>query len=169
MDERIGTSQHLYGSAATPELEGCEPTAPDSLPIVYVPAASSQPPVILVVDDEPDVGQILQRLLHDLLPQHEILVATDPITALWCIRSRTVALVITDFHMPKISGIHLAAQIKVHTPDTPVLLMTAYPTPALARLVQQRDIHYYLPKPFRLAELERMIVAALAAYGAATR
>jgi CheY-like chemotaxis protein len=172
MDEYIGTSPQSYGVAAVPELSGCEPAALGSLPSLHTPATPPQPPVILVVDDEPNVGHILRRLLPDLLPdrspKYDILIATDPSAALRHIAQRTVALVITDFNLPKMSGIQLAARVKLRAPHTPVLLMTGYPTPILARLVQQRDIQYYLAKPFRLAELERVIVAALTTYDAPT-
>jgi CheY-like chemotaxis protein len=161
MDGRSDTSRHPSGPAASLALDDFDPLAFDALPIWHRSAARPQPPLILVVDDEPDVGRVIQRLLCERLPQHDIVVATDPADALQQSTGRTVALLITDMVMPDINGIQLAAKVRVRTPDTPVLLITAYPSPLLDRLVQLRGIQSYLPKPFALSDLERLAVAAL--------
>jgi CheY-like chemotaxis protein len=151
------TSPHSAGLAAMPQLDDFDALAFDALPIW----GAALQPIILIVDDEPDVGQIIRRLLCERLPHHEILVATDAGDALVRSAGRTVALLITDVVMPTINGIQLAARVKVRAPKTPVVLITAYPFPLLDRLVQVRGIRSYLPKPFVLPDLERLVVAAL--------
>jgi CheY-like chemotaxis protein len=141
-----------------PQLDDFDVLAFDALPIW---GAAMQLPIILIVDDEPDVGIIIQRLLRERLPHHEILVATDPADALQRSVGRTVALLITDVVMPDINGIQLAARVKVRAPKTPVVVITAYRFPLLDRLVRVRGIRSYLPKPFALPDLERLVVAAL--------
>jgi CheY-like chemotaxis protein len=152
------TSPHSAGLAAMPQLDNFDALAFDALPIW---GAAHQPPVILIVDDELDVGQIIWRLLRDQLPEHEIMVATNAGDALVRSAGRTVALLITDVVMPDINGIQLAAKVKVRAPKTPVVIITAYPFPLLDRLVRVRGIRSYLPKPFALPDLERLVVAAL--------
>jgi CheY-like chemotaxis protein len=90
-------------------------------------------------------------------------VATDAGDALERSVGRTVALLITDVYMPDINGVQLAAKVRVRAPKTPVVLITAYPFPLLDRLVRVRGIRSYLPKPFALPDLERLVVAALGA------
>jgi two-component system, response regulator, stage 0 sporulation protein F len=158
MDRWSDLSPHAPGRAAIPRLDDFDSQAFDALPIWGAPL---QLPVVLIVDDEPDVGIILRRLLRDQLPHHEILVATDPTDALRRSADRSVALLIADVNMPDINGIQLAAKVKVRAPETPVMLISAYPTPLLDRLVQQRGILSYLPKPFALPDLERLVAAAL--------
>jgi CheY-like chemotaxis protein len=153
-------SPHSAGLAAMPQLDDFDALAFDALPIW---GAALQLPIILIVDDEPDVGQIIRRLLCERLPHHEILVATDAGDALVRSAGRTVALLITDVYMPDINGVQLAAKVKVRAPKTPVVIITAYPFPLLDRLVRVRGIRSYLPKPFALPDLERLVVAALGA------
>ncbi|MFL5804262.1 MAG: response regulator [Roseiflexaceae bacterium] len=166
MDRHIGTSLDLHAPAAIPELDVFDPAAFDTLSIWHASAALPQPPAILVVDDEHHVGQIVRRLLHEMLPQHEIIAVSHPTAALDHLRERAVVLLITDFNMPDLNGVQLTATVKGHSPRTQVLLMTAYSTAILRRLARQQGVDYYLPKPFRLTELEDLVGAALTAYEA---
>jgi CheY-like chemotaxis protein len=158
MNGHRDTSPHSAGLAAMPTLDEFDSLAFDALPIW---GAVLELPVILIVDDEPDVCQIIRRLLCERLPQHDILVATDPRDALQRSAGRRIALLITDMVMPDINGLQLAAKVKVRAPETPVMLISAYATPLIERLVQLRGIQSYLPKPFALPDLERLVVAAL--------
>jgi DNA-binding NtrC family response regulator len=133
----------------------------DALPIWGAPV---QPPAILVVDDELHIGQLVQRLLQVMLPQHEIIVVTHPAAALEHLCGRPVALMITDFSMPDHNGIQLTMQIKGRSPHTQVLLMTAYSTALLRRLARHHGVDFYLPKPFQLTDLEELVGAALTTY-----
>jgi CheY-like chemotaxis protein len=138
----------------------------DALPIWGAPSAPAPPPAILVVDDELHVGQIVQRLLQETLPQHEIIAVTNPTAALEHLCGRAVALMITDFNMPDHNGIQLTTHVKGQSPHTQVLLMTAYSTAILRRLARHHGVDYYLPKPFQLADLENLVSAALTTYEA---
>lgn len=158
MDGRRAPSPHAAGLAAMSQLDDFDAQAFDALPIW---GTLVERPIILVVDDEPDMGAIIWRLLRDQLPHHEIMVATNAGDALQRCVGRSVALLIADVYMPDISGVQLAAKLKVLAPETPVLLITAYPTPILDRLVQQQGIQSYLRKPFPLLDLERLVVATL--------
>jgi YesN/AraC family two-component response regulator len=156
MNRHSERSLHFPGPAAIPELDGFDTTAFDTLPI-WASVASDPPPAILIVDDEPDVGQILYRIVQNLVPHYDILISTDPVEALERIRGRTVPLVITDVAMPVMNGVDLATQIKRSTPETHILLITAYPNQALARQALHRGIEYLLPKPFNFRDLERIV------------
>jgi CheY-like chemotaxis protein len=98
----------LHTALSLPNIPSTPLPAPDTLP---TRAAHEQAPAILVIDDEPSVGVIMRRLLQDQVPQYDIIVATHPSEALERIRGRTVVLKITDFNMPDMDGICLAAAI----------------------------------------------------------
>jgi CheY-like chemotaxis protein len=161
MHGRSNISSRTPGPAAMPERDAFDFAVLDPHTLWGVSTASALPPVILVVDDELHVGRILQRLLQDLAPHYDIIATTDPAEALDRIRGRLVPLMITDFSMPEINGIDLAAQVKGQAPQTQVLLITAYPTSTLAQQVRLQSIEYFLPKPFALADLERIVGTAL--------
>jgi CheY-like chemotaxis protein len=151
-------------STPIPEFDEFDLTAFDSLPIWGSIPSQEQTPAILVIDDEPNVGIIVRRLLQDRLPQYDVIVATHPAEAIERIRGRLVVLMIADFNMPDMNGICLAATIKARAPHIQVLLITAYTTELLEYVVRQRHIDYYLPKPFRLSDMERLVVRALGAH-----
>ena len=60
-------------------------------------------------------------------------------------------LVITDLQMPNLDGLELVAAARVHCPDVPVILMTAYGSEMLAVEALERGAATYVPKS-QLAE-----------------
>lgn len=77
--------------------------------------------------------------------------------ALAQIALRRVPLVITDYNMPGMNGLQLAAAVKETSPDTSVVMITAYATPELEKRAREQRVDYYLPKPFSLDRLEQII------------
>lgn len=161
MDGHSDTSPHPPDLAAIPELDGFDITAFDTLAIWGISTVSELPPVILIVDDELDVGRILHRLMQELAPHYDIIATTDPADAIERIHGRTISLMITDVSMPTMNGIDLAAHVKGHTPETQVLLITAYPSRTLERQALHQGIEYFLPKPFVFADLEHIVETVL--------
>ena len=88
-------------------------------------AGDSMGKVVLVVDD----CSIQRAWLKHVLEQEAFIVAeaTDGIHALEVLGYRTVHLVISDVHMPRMDGIELAWEIKRSTRhgDTPVIMISA--------------------------------------------
>jgi DNA-binding NtrC family response regulator len=166
MDRRIARPTSPLSIAAIPEMDTFDMTIFDALPIWGASTEAQLPPLILVVDDEPQVGRIIQRVLHEVRPQHEIIAVTHPRAAIEHLHGRRCALLITDFKMPDQNGMELTMAIKGHSPHTQVLLMTAYSTAILRRIAKHQGADFYLPKPFRLTDLEDLVNAALAAYDA---
>ena len=73
---------------------------------------------ILVVDDEPAVGDTVKMLLS--MDGHEVETANSSQEALGKFESGRFDLVFTDFAMPGMNGHQLAAAIKAGAPDQPV-------------------------------------------------
>jgi CheY-like chemotaxis protein len=127
------------------------------------PLWSIRPPAVVVVDDDPSLVGLLNRLLRATVVKYETVALTDASEALAQCASRPVPLMITDLNMPGLNGLQLIAQVRARSPRTRVLLMTAYPMPIFEQLARKGYIDYYLPKPFQLAALERLVSTALAA------
>ena len=70
---------------------------------------------------------------------------------------RPVPLVITDYNMPGMNGLQLTDAIKETSPDTRVVLITAYATPELEKRAREHRVDHYLPKPFPLDRLEQIV------------
>lgn len=114
-------------------------------------------PAIILVEDEPDILIILHRLMRDLTGGYDILTVNGGAEALAQLELRPVPLVITDYNMPGMNGLQLAAAVKETSPDTRVVMITAYATPELERRAREQRVDYYLPKPFPLDRLEQIV------------
>jgi len=107
---------------------------------------------ILIVDDDPVVLGMLREVLHE--DGFPVVSANNGVAALIHLQRSSVALVLTDFMMPGLSGLELADQLR-YTPETasiPVILMSAFPTLDVGTRVAA-----VISKPFALDELLRVV------------
>lgn len=117
--------------------------------------------VVLVVDDEPLKRITLQIELSQA--GYTVLDATDAESALKHLQARPVDVVVTDVRMPQMDGLQFLEQIKVHWPQTHVILMTAYGTVDAAVTAIKRGAQDYLTKPFATEVLIRKLDSLRAA------
>jgi response regulator RpfG family c-di-GMP phosphodiesterase len=103
-------------------------------------------PLVLIVDDEP---QILQSL-GDLLRREFRVIATDtPSLALDILDREPVALVLCDQRMPKMVGADLLSEAVHLRPDTVRVLMTGYADiEAVIQAVNKGRVYHYVLKPW---------------------
>jgi len=119
------------------------------------------PPAILVVEDEPDILNLLHLLIRLWTTEYDLLLAKDGAAALAHINRRSIPLVITDYNMPGMNGLQLASIIKAHSPATCIVLVTAYPTLALHDEAKMNKVDFYLTKPLQIDALEHIVRATL--------
>jgi CheY-like chemotaxis protein len=112
---------------------------------------------ILVVDDEPSVGNAVKLLLK--IDGHEVEATNSGKAALAMFKPGRFDLVFTDFTMPGMNGDQLAAAIKADAPDQPVVMITAH----AGTLPRSPDVDFVVGKPFRLAHLREAISKVLPA------
>ncbi len=118
---------------------------------------STQPPVILIVDDAPDILLLLDVLLHHLTPAYDIVTALDAQSALRHLAHRTVPLLITDYMMPNMNGLQLTAAVKAASPTTHVILISADDSAALEQRALSQQVDTFLPKADLLDRLEDVV------------
>jgi DNA-binding response OmpR family regulator len=106
---------------------------------------------ILVVDDEPDIREILVRFLS--APGHEVAAAAGGQEALVLAEVDSFSLALVDISMPGMSGLELLTKLKHLDPGISVLLMTAYPSPETKAAGLEQGVCGYLVKPFTKAEV----------------
>jgi len=123
-------------------------------------------PAIVLVEDEPAILSILHRLMRDLTTNYDIITANCGAEALAQIIRRPVPLVMTAYSLPEMNGLQLTEMIKSLVPDISVVLVAAYATPALARRAHTAGVDWYLPRPFPLAQLEKIVHEVLNEHGA---
>lgn len=122
-----------------------------------------KPPEVLLIDDEPIVGQRLKGGLEKMGCQVEI--SKDPREALERIDEKTFDVVITDIMMPEINGIQVLEAAKKANPDTRVIIITGYATSDLAREAMEKGAYDMIAKPFKPADLREMVAKAASEMG----
>lgn len=90
------------------------------------PAAGDQPRHVLVADDEPHIGRIIQLKLES--GPYQVSLVSDGRAALERIRGdEPIDVILLDIMMPYVSGLDVLAEIRSlpHRRDTPVIILTA--------------------------------------------
>jgi DNA-binding response OmpR family regulator len=118
----------------------------------------SRAPRVLVVEDDEDIAQALQRSLR--MEGYEVRSAADGRVALEQGRSFAPDLVILDLGLPEIDGLEVARSLRADD-DVPILILTA--RDALESRVEGLDAGAddYLVKPFERQELLARLRALL--------
>jgi two-component system response regulator AtoC len=117
---------------------------------------------ILVVDDESSVLFMLREVLEER--GHHVLCTSSAVQAAAMSDAgqlEDVELVLSDFAMPELDGLGLLAHLQRHNPELPLVLLTARGSERLAARAIHAGAFDYLPKPFELEELERIVSRAL--------
>jgi signal transduction histidine kinase len=139
-----------------------KPAAPtETLPAPEVSLAATAPVTILLVDDDVLISTSTVYLLEDL--GHEVIEANSGADALKILeRGGKVDLLITDYSMPRMTGMQLAHAARELRPDLPILMATGY-----ADAPQETSIDIpRLRKPFKQHQLVAEIAKALRGAGA---
>ena len=115
-------------------------------------------PRVLVVEDDEEIAQTLQRSLR--LDGYEVRIAGDGLDALDQAAAYNPDLVILDLGLPKLDGIEVARRLRA-ADDVPILMLTA--RDALEARVEGLDsgADDYLVKPFERQELLARLRALL--------
>ena len=115
-------------------------------------------PSILIVDDE----ALLRWSLRERLAQEgytilEAATASDAMTQ----AATGVDLILLDFKLPDGDGLTILKQVKEQTPDTLVILMTAFSTVENAVEAMKLGAYHYVNKPFNIEEVVLLVEKAL--------
>ncbi|MDD4964876.1 MAG: sigma-54 dependent transcriptional regulator [Gallionella sp.] len=116
-------------------------------------------PCVLVVDDEPDILELLEITL--LKMGLEVDKAHDVSTALAKLAIRRYDLCLTDMRMPDGDGLQVVQYIVDHNINTPVAVITAHGNMENAISVLKSGAFDYLAKPVSLSQLRALVKAAL--------
>lgn len=119
---------------------------------------------ILVVDDEPDIRQLIALILESA--GYRVYQASRGQEGLALLQQHDVNLVILDIMMPELDGWEVCRQIKSRpqTQQVPVLILTVRSQP-LDRVIGMEVAHAddYLTKPFERQDLLHTVERLLAA------
>jgi DNA-binding response OmpR family regulator len=124
-------------------------------------AAASPHPQVLVVEDEPNIRELVS--LHLRLEHAEPIEAADGHTALDLARQRRFDLVILDLMLPGLDGMTVCRAIRRESANTatPILMLTARREESDKVLGLDSGADDYLTKPFGVRELMARVRALL--------
>ena len=114
---------------------------------------------ILVVDDEQSMRDFLAIMLKK--EGYEVVAAENGKDALKAVQAEIFDLVITDAKMPYIDGLEVLRTVKEVSPETVVIMITAYASTETAVEAMKLGAYDYMTKPFKVDEIKLIIQKAL--------
>ncbi|MBI2191099.1 MAG: sigma-54-dependent Fis family transcriptional regulator [Planctomycetes bacterium] len=115
----------------------------------------TQPLHVLVVEDEPSMRAVCEGFVRSF--GHQVECVEHAENALSKLKDAPFDLVLADYKLPGMDGLHLLQHIKEEYPATEVIIMTAYADISSAVQAIRYDAFDYLPKPFELEEMQRAL------------
>ncbi len=114
---------------------------------------------ILVVDDERSMQEFLEIFLRS--EGYEVATAGDVASARAHVEGNDFDVVITDVQMPDGSGIDLLHSVHDTSPDTVVIVITAFASTETAIAAMKQGAYDYITKPFKVDEMRIVVEKAL--------
>jgi two-component system response regulator PilR (NtrC family) len=123
-------------------------------------------PAVLVVDDEPDICELLSITLQrmDLSPR----TANNVTTAQRMLKTEQFDLCLTDMQLPDGDGLELVKWIQQYSPSVPVAVITAHGNMETAVRALKLGAFDFVSKPLDLAGLRKLVASAIKLSGSAS-
>lgn len=154
------SAELLAGVVASPSLDGAVrpgvmlsqrlTPAPQGTPAPLTSEARTPQRPILIIDDHPDIRDLIAQALSD--EGYQVETYSDAEAALGRILSEAPGLVLLDLMMPRMSGWQMIGALRERRgpAHVPVVLLSA--SRELRQTAEQFGVEY-LPKPFNLNDL----------------
>jgi DNA-binding response OmpR family regulator len=147
------------------DLSAEEHSVVTSVPGEAEPIARPGAKTILVVDDEPDIRGMIERLLKG--KGYRVVSSDNGRAALALVKKHAPDLIILDAMLPEVHGFDIARRIKASKrySHIPIIMVSAVYRGwrFAADLRESCGVEHYIEKPFKIAEVLRAVEASLAA------
>ena len=110
---------------------------------------------ILIVDDEPSVGDALKLVLES--SGYEVVLVTKGLDGIDQARTLHFGFSVVDLYLTDISGFQVISDLRDLQPQIPILLITAHGTPQVFDEAKRLGAIGALAKPFHPSELLKVI------------
>jgi two-component system response regulator PilR (NtrC family) len=115
---------------------------------------------VLVVEDELLIRwSITETLAH---AGHTVIEAADGATAVMALKNDTerIDAVVLDYRLPDSNDLTLLSTVRRLSPESAVVLMTAFGTPDMVKGALDLGVYHVLHKPFEMHDLESLLQEA---------
>src|SRR5256885_17270892 len=116
---------------------------------------------ILIVDDEPEIRNVLCELLGD---DYDCAAAGSAEQALALLHERQFSLIVSDITMSSMSGLEMIPYVVKRAPETVVVMISGIQTIESAIEALRLGAFDYIMKPFDLRQVEAAVSRALEHY-----
>lgn len=114
---------------------------------------------ILIVDDDPDVCEYLQKFLSK--DGYDVTTVANPAQVLDELKNKPYQIIILDLKMPGMSGEELLRRIRAIDSDICIIIYTGYPTVDSAVDTMKQQVFDYIKKPFNIDDFRAVIRKAI--------
>lgn len=108
---------------------------------------------ILVVDDNQPFLNLLYKLFSRRQDSYAILTCNDGSKAIEHLKTKPIAMVVTDLQMPQVDGYALLGKLRKFFPDIPAIVATGYDKPKTREAVMRYGAAAYFTKPLVVEDL----------------
>lgn len=115
---------------------------------------------ILVVDDEPEVRQLVADFLE--AKGYQVSTAPGGAEALAAVAAEQPHLVLLDIMMPRMSGLEVLQRIRQVDQSVGIIMLTAVEDEVIAKEAMRKEAYDYITKPIDFGYLELAILTKLA-------
>ena len=114
---------------------------------------------VLIVEDE----AVVRESVRDWLTEdgYDVECVATGEEALERIKKEAFGVIVLDLRLPGIDGLQVYEHVKEVTPETKGVIITAYPSKETLEKAKRLGLLDYLPKPFKVEDLEKIISGAL--------
>ncbi|MBW2525407.1 MAG: response regulator [Deltaproteobacteria bacterium] len=116
---------------------------------------------VLIIDDEEIVCKRLKPSIERMGCHVETFM--DPVAALARIDEKEFDVVVSDVRMEEVDGIQILEHVQAKSAHTKVIIITGYAMMALAREAMHKGAFDFVSKPFKPADIRKVIGEAAAA------
>lgn len=114
---------------------------------------------ILIIDDEPDILDILKSSLES--DHVTILTADNGKMGLEMVRKHHPSAIISDYNMPHLNGLELLKSMNEESFSIPVIWTTGYASVELQRQAWGAGVYDIIEKPFNMEHLKKCVTEAM--------
>jgi two-component system response regulator PilR (NtrC family) len=114
---------------------------------------------ILVADDEQSMREFLDIMLKK--EGYKVSLASNGEEVVKLVENDLFDLILLDIRMPKLDGLTALKKIKANSPETIVIMITAYASADTAIKAMKEGAYDYITKPFKVEEIKLIIKNAL--------